>query len=243
MTSSFSGTASHPVGDDGRGAPLTPDSDWTRISPVFKLGAAASRQFLWFFGLSTLAAFTVAARSGGGLAGGLLVVLFYWLVIPGMLGVGWFYAYLFWVAFGLMRDEKRSLRRTRHDFQESAQRFGQVHYMDISLDGEEFTGLALAGTSLLVVQDGQMRRFLQAEIRTWHWRVDAPTQLMGSIDAVSKLEFKGKEKRTLEKANGFFLLTYDPMRPELQFRTSNEEVCRRWGVILQNGADGRMALD
>lgn len=215
---------------------------WTQISLPVQIGMTARRQFLWFLGLSTVAVFLVGSHAEGS-GYGIFLVLIYLFVIPGMLGLGWFLIFGFWVAWGMVRDEKKTLLRVRRDFEECAKGYGELVYMDVSLDSEMFTGLALAGTSLLVVQDGEMRKVLKHEVRSWRWQIDTASQLTGSTDPISRIEFRGKEKQMLEKKNGFFLLTFDPMRPELQLRTSNEEVCRRWEVIVENIAKGRTAAD
>lgn len=216
-------------------------AQWTRISPTFKLGAAAHDQFSWFFVLSTMGLLVVTGlTAGAGTA--FAFVLFYLLVIPGMLGVGWFFIYAFWMGFNLRRERARTIARVESDFRLAAAAHGPVRYLDASIDADQFTGLAIAGDKLLVVQDGHMRQLPRQELRTWRWSVQQPGQLVGSFHFMERLKFQSDESRAMEAANGVFLTTYDPDRPQLHFRTSSEEVCRRWETILQNILDNRMLI-
>jgi hypothetical protein len=214
---------------------------WTRISPPFKPGAAAQEQFSWFLVLSTMGLLVITAlKAGAGTA--FAFVLVYLLVIPGVLGFGWFVIYIVWMGINLRREHVRTIARIESDFRTAAAAYGPVRYLDVSVDGDQFTGLAVAGDKLLVVQDGQMRQLPRQELRSWRWAIDHPAHLIGSFDLVDRLKFRGEEQKALNVVKGVFLVTYDPDRPELQFRTSSEAVCRRWETILQNIWDNRLHI-
>ena len=215
---------------------------WRQISPRFDLGATARRHFAWFFVVTSFVVLIFGMISGG-FAGGLFLILGYWLVVPGLLGIGWFFIFLAWVGIGYSRDHKRTLEQVKAVFETNLQPYGPVQYMDFSLDGEVFTGIALAQSSLVVVQDGQMRKLLWQEVSSWRWEIGHTSQLVGQTDAISRLEFRGKEQRALAATNGFFLVTRDPDRPQIHFRTSSEEVCLRWQVILENIQNGSTSID
>ena len=222
-----------------RAASPVSDQAWTEIFPPFTLGRAAAYQFLWFLLLSPLVVYYVGSlqREGGAL------VLGYLFVFPGALGLGWARLYMVWAGIGAHRDEKRLLLAARAAFEEHARAYGEIRHLDLSLDGGSLTGLALAGSSLLVVQDGKMRKLLQTEVRNWRWELHSPAQIISNGNGFATLEMRAKDQRARERVNGFYLPTFDPARPEVQFRTSSEEVCRRWEVILENAGSGRTAVD
>lgn len=215
------------------------DTMWTEIFPPFKTGQRAKRQFFWFLAVSPFVVYWVGSfqREGGALLLGYLVL------VPGFFGLGWFFLYAIWCGIGALRDEKRLLRAARAVFEERAAEHGLIQHLDMTLDGDVFSGLALAGMSLLVVQEGRIRKLRKAEIRGWRWEVQGAAQIVGNGDVVSKLELRAKDMRERERVNGFYLQTFEPARPEVHFRTSSEEVCKRWEVILENIESGRTTVD
>ena len=233
---------SRPASATANLANTTTDSRWTQILPPFELTKGGTSRFLTLLVLSTIAVYFVVSWTSGAREG-LPAVLAYLFVFPGVLGLGWFFFWMFCVGSVFKRNHRRILSDAQSAFEEQARRFGDVRYMDVSLDAGQFTGLALVGATLLVVQNGQMRTFSRADIRSWRWEVTSPSQLIVGSDAVSRLELRGKEQQALEKVNGFYVMTYDPLSPELHLRTSSAEICRRWEVILQNVTEGRTAVD
>ena len=215
------------------------DRAWVQIFPRIEFGRKAVRQFLWFVALSSLAVFVVGSIKQAGI----FFVLIYLCVVPGGFGVGWGLLYLFWVGKGVARDHERLLSEARAAFGQHARSSGEIQYLDVSLDTGVFTGLALAGRSLLVVQDGQLRKLFREEIRGWRWEIHSPVQLIGNGDGFTALDARLKDDRARERVNGFFVQTFDPDRPEVWLRTSREDVCRRWELILENIVDGRTAID
>jgi hypothetical protein len=214
-------------------------TEWAELCPPFNLSSGATSQFFLFVAGSSLLVYFIGSlnREGGGL------VLAYLLVFPGALGVGWFGLWLFWCAFVAHRRGKRVLSAAHDAFEEHARSYGAVHHLDDSLDGSTFTGLAVVGTSLLVVQDGRVRKFHRTELRGWRWEIRGSTQILSNGNGFETLDAVGKDIAARERVNGVYLQTFDPSRPEVHFKTSSEEVCRRWEMILENITSGRTVID
>lgn len=212
---------------------------WAEIYPPFSLTSGASIQFFALVAGSALLLYFIGSlnREGGAL------VLAYLLVFPGALGVGWFALWALWIGLVAHRRRKRILTAAHAAFEEQARSYGAVHYLDDSLDGETYTGLALAGTSLMAVQDGRMRKIHRTELRGWRWEIQGPAQIISNGNGFATLEARGKNIAARERVNGVYLQTFDPSRPEVHFKTSSEEVCRRWEVILENVTSGRTVID
>ena len=224
----------------------TPDSAragavtaWAEIHPPFNLTSGASIQFFALVAGSALLVYFIGSlnREGGAL------VLAYLLVFPGALGVGWFVLWFLWIGFVAQRRGKRILTAAHAAFEEQARSYGAVHHLDDSLDGSTYTGLGLAGTSLLAVQDGRIRKIHRTELRGWRWEIQGPAQIISNGNGFATLEARGKNLAERERVNGVYLQTFDPSRPEVHFKTSIEEVCRRWEVILENVTSGRTVID
>ena len=215
------------------------DTAWTEIYPSVNPASGATIQFFALVAASTLLVFFFGSlnREGVGLA------LAYLLVFPGALGVGWFFLWALWVGQVTQRQKKRIQTAANAAFREQARKYGAVQYLDDSLDVTTYTGLALAGTSLLAVQDGRFRKFHRAELRGWSWESLGPAQIISNGNGFEALLARGRDTAERVRTNGVYLRTFDPSRPEVHFKTSSEEVCRRWEVILDNVFSGRTVID
>lgn len=217
----------------------TTATGWSEIYPPLDKSFGATGQFFGLVAASSFLVYWIGSLNGKGES----FLTVYLLVCPGALGLGWV---VLWIVHGgylaTMRD-RRVAKEVHAVFQERAQAYGPVHHLDSSITGDTFTGLALAGTSLLVVQDGQLRKLLRHEIRGWRWDVQGAAQFVGRGQVLDRLELQAKDRIAREKVNGIFVQTFDPARPELHFRTSSEEVCKRWEVILENIDSGRTVID
>jgi hypothetical protein len=224
---------------------------WTRMVEDVSFSRGPRRQFWRFFWWSLPAAFLFGFIFSEGPVGrrfgdGWLFVLAWLLVCPGALGVGWWFVHRIWMGIAVPASAAKALRAAEHEVRKQVERFGAVRYLDVSVQLEAVTGLAIAGSTLLVFQDNHMRKLLRKEIAGWRWEIETPQLIQRSghrADVFDNAQFNDEQRSRVAATNGFYIQTNDPEKPELLFRTASEEVCKRWEVVMRNIDEGRIVID
>jgi len=225
--------------------------NWTRVVDDFSFMRGPRRQFWRFFWLSLAAAYMAGFVFSDGPIGrrfgdGCVLMLAWLLVCPGALGMGWWFVHRIWMAIAIPASAAKALRAAEHEVRKQVERFGPVRYLDVSVQLEAVTGLAIAGSSLLVLQDNHMRKLARKEIAGWRWEIETPQLIQRSghrADVFDNAQFNDEQKRRVAVTIGFCIQTNDPDKPELLFRTNSEEVCKRWEVVMRNIDEGRIVVD
>lgn len=207
------------------------------------------RRAFWRFFFATSALVVVvgvlSAPRDRGLPNALTLLLAYWFFMPGCLGLGWWLAYRLWMQHEVGRAAAHATQIAQQVFREAALRQGEVKFLDVAMRLGVVSGLAVAGTSLLVLENNRLRKVLRDEIREWRWQLEEPRlwrKPNGTIDITHQID-NDIEIRRVTTTNGFYIVTNDPAQPEILFRTNDEAVCKRWATVLNNIFEGRLQID
>jgi hypothetical protein len=223
---------------------------WSRLIPDLAIGAKARSAFWRFFGITSVIVFAAGevvhqlTHDSSG-PSGINFLLVYWFLFPGCLGAVWWFAYTVWMHYAVDREWKRAEQDVQRAFKDAAKRYGEVRFLDTTVRLSQASGIAIAGTSLLFLQDNHWRKVARNEIRSWRWEIESPTlrkRESGGTMVSRQMENEAEQARVAQ-SNGFCIVTNDPRQPELLFRTDDKATCTRWETILNNVLEGRMQID